>query len=39
MSEELFDKPAKGKSKGTPALEQFGRDLTKYAIEGKGYVP
>tara|TARA_R110001592_G_scaffold192795_14_gene439845 strand:+ start:6595 stop:8589 length:1995 start_codon:yes stop_codon:yes gene_type:complete len=35
MSEELFDKPAKGKSKGTPALEQFGRDLTKYAIEGK----
>jgi len=36
MSEELFDKPAKGKgSKGTPALEQFGRDLTQYAIEGK----
>lgn len=35
MSEELFDKPKGKSSKGTPALEQFGRDLTKYAIEGK----
>ena len=37
MSDELYqEKSSKGKSpKGTPALEQFGRDLTQYALEGK----